>query len=129
MSKDIFGRIYEENLWRDSESKSGTGSNLVQTEALRKKFPGLLREYNVKSVIDVPCGDFNWMKEIKSELSLIIDSYIGGDIVKDLVAINQQLFMDSKFNFQLIDVTSSGLPAVDLILCRDCLVHLSYTDI
>jgi hypothetical protein len=29
----------------------------------------------------------------------------------------------------VLDLTRSPLPPADLLLCRDCLVHLSYTDI
>lgn len=38
-------------------------------------------KYGVRSVLDIPCGDFFWFKEIKLDL----DSYIGGDIVAPLI--------------------------------------------
>ncbi|HEX5634534.1 MAG TPA: class I SAM-dependent methyltransferase, partial [Gemmatimonadales bacterium] len=32
-------------------------------------------------------------------------------------------------DFRVLDLLASPLPAVDLVLCRDCLVHLSFADI
>jgi hypothetical protein len=55
--------------------------------------------------------------------------YIGADIVEDLIAVNTQAFGDAKRRFVVRDVTKTELPTVDLILCRDCLVHLSVEDI
>lgn len=127
--KKVFDKIFEENLWRDSDSRSGPGSNFSQTEVLRKTLPGFLKKYNVKSVLDVPCGDFNWMKEIKNELAEVVDYYIGGDIISEIIVSNNLAYGDAKFSFQELDLTVSDLPTVDLILCRDCLVHLPYPDI
>lgn len=127
--KDVFEKIYHSNSWGDKDSKSGTGSNLIQTEEIRLRLPGLLDELKVKSVLDIPCGDFFWMKEIKNEMSEIVDSYVGGDIVEEVVVKNNANFSSQKVKFEKLDLTSSLLPRVDLILCRDCLVHLSYRDI
>ena len=49
-------------------------------------FPGLLRDYNITTVIDVPCGDFHWMSRVNLEGR----KYIGGDIVKELIEDNQK---------------------------------------
>lgn len=38
----------------------------------------MLKKYSIKSILDIPCGDFSWMKKI--ELDGI--EYIGADIVK-----------------------------------------------
>jgi hypothetical protein len=55
--------------------------------------------------------------------------YIGGDIVVDLVARNQDRYGSESRRFIRLDLLGDPLPTVDLILCRDCLVHLSYADI
>lgn len=127
--EEIFVRIFDSNHWGDGDSKSGPGSNIRQTEVLRGILPPFLLRHGVKSILDIPCGDFFWMKEIKAELSASIDEYRGGDIVNVIIQKNNNLFGDSKFSFHLLDITVSDLPKVDLIFCRDCLVHFSYEDI
>ena len=59
-----------------------------------------------------------------------LDDYIGGDIVPELIQANQAAFA-GRLNWSFIeaDITSSALPKVDAILCRDCLVHLPFADI
>jgi len=118
----IFNKIYKNNNWGDRHSVSGPGSNLSNTENLRKELPPILNELNVKSLLDIPCGDFFWMKEIQ----LLIESYIGADIVNDLIVRNTKLYSDKNKKFILLDLTKDKLPKADTIFCRDCLPHLSF---
>ncbi len=122
--EEVFNDIYRKRVWGDPESLSGTGSNLSQTEAIRVALPSLLAELRVRSLLDVPCGDFYWMRL----LDLDVD-YTGGDIVAELVEDNQARYGDERRRFRRIDLVKDALPAADLLLCRDCLVHLSYEDI
>ena len=121
----IFNEFYKENLWEGSVSRSGPGSTLEQTEAVRKELPLLLQEFGIRSMLDAPCGDFYWMNATQIE----IDSYVGGDIVKQLIEANQQQFENAKRRFVCLDITRDRFDKVDLVLCRDCLVHFSYHDI
>lgn len=114
-----FGEIYNDNLWASQESKSGIGSELGNTIKLRKELPFVFAKYNIKSMLDIPCGDFNWMKEV--DLSNI--DYTGADIVPTLIDINKEKHPD--FKFEVMDVTTTELPKVDLVFVRDCLGHLS----
>jgi len=125
----IFNQIYRENIWNDPFSRSGTGSNLVQTQKIRIAIPAIIEKYGIKSFLDIPCGDFFWMKEIQPTLSKILNSYIGGDIVEDLIEQNTRQFSNSKFKFVFFDIQNSLLPRADVVFCRDCLVHFSYEDI
>jgi len=126
MSREaVFTRIYRRNLWSDGESRSGSGSTLESTKAIRRQLPFLLRDLGAKSLLDIPCGDFNWMKEV--DLTGI--QYTGADIVEEIVACNQQRFGRSDRSFAKLDLERDQLPRVDLILCRDCLFHLSISDI
>jgi hypothetical protein len=127
--EELFSQIYRDNAWNDPCSRSGTGSNLVQTSSIRRALPGIIERFGVKSLLDIPCGDFFWMKEIQPILSVMLDRYIGADIVADLVNSNSRSFSDSKFTFGVYDIQSSLLPKVDMVLCRDCFVHFSYEDI
>ena len=114
----IFTEIYHINKWGDEHSVSGPGSNLEQTEAIREILPLLLEELNCKSILDVPCGDFFWMKLVDLDIQ-----YIGGDIVAKLINKNRRQYAGAKRKFVQMDIIHDRLPNVDLIFCRDCLVH------
>ena len=120
----IFTRIYLGNLWLGNESRSGTGSDLRQTEVLRAELPAIFKRFGIKTLLDIPCGDFNWMRHV----DLSGCEYIGGDIVETVIASNQMAHQGSNLQFRKLDLTVDSLPQADLILCRDCLVHLSYAD-
>ena len=123
--KNIFSTMYARQLWGGAESRSGTGSGLRQTERIRKQLPALLKELNVRTILDAPCGDCYWMKTIE----LDVDHYIGADIVSEVIADNAKKYGDDTRCFVTLNIMNDDLPAVDLILCRDCLVHLSFRDI
>jgi hypothetical protein len=125
----VFDDIFDSNVWGSDQSRSGPGSVFSQTEELRRILPGFLKKYDVKTMLDIPCGDFFWMKEIKNNLSGVLDRYNGADIVEKIISSNNNNYSDSKFSFQVMNLLSSDLPKSDLIFCRDCLVHLSYSDI
>jgi hypothetical protein len=124
--ESTFNYIYKNNLWHSNESVSGPGSELFYTENLRKELPKLFSNYNIKSVLDAPCGDFNWMKEVLKNTDII---YYGGDIVYDLIDKNQLAYGSKNVNFLHLDITCSNLISADLIICRDCLFHLSFQSI
>lgn len=127
--KKVFTQIKDENHWGDSDSVSGTGSNLLQTKVIRQAIPLLLHEYHIKHLIDAPCGDFYWMKEILPELENALKKYQGVDIVEDVIKNNTSKYSTAKISFTLADITTDILPTADLILTRDCLVHLSFSNI
>lgn len=117
-----FALIYKAGYWKGvgDGSLSGEGSSLAATENIRRELPGLLRRLEIRSMLDVPCGDWFWMSRV--ELGEI--AYIGGDIVADMVRDNQRKFGARNREFRRIDLASDDLPHVDLVLVRDCLVHL-----
>lgn len=121
----VFLDIYRERRWHSTESVSGWGSELRNTMQIIRELPGLLRRLGICSMLDVPCGDFNWMRHV--DLDGI--DYIGGDIVADIVATNQGNYGGSGKCFVQLDLLKDPLPDCDLILCRDCLFHFSHDDV
>lgn len=121
----IFEKIYDLHHWYNEESKSGPGASLRQTKTVRNVLPTLLQELNIKTILDIPCGDFNWMKEV----DLTAYNYCGADIVNFIIKHNNGVFARSGRQFLWADITTSPLPQVDLVFCRDCFVHFSYPDI
>jgi len=106
-------------------SYSGPGSTVVRTEAIREAIPALLKELDCKILIDAPCGDFKWMQTIE----LPVEKYIGAEVIKDLVEVNNKTFGDAQRSFIHIDLVQDVLPKGDVVLNRDMLIHLSFSDI
>ncbi len=120
--QEIFSQIYEENYWGNGESRSGGGSTLEATASLRCELPGVLVELGARSMLDAPCGDFHWMREVE----LGVEQYIGGDIVPSLIEhLSAEFAGDPRRTFRVIDLTTDPLPDVDILFCRDCLQHLA----
>jgi hypothetical protein len=94
---------------------------------LKVEVEKLLRKLNVVSVLDCACGDFNWMKYVSS--SLLHIQYLGGDIVQDVIDANKTKYNYPNVRFQRLNIVQGPLPKADLVLCRDCLVHLSMPNI
>lgn len=124
--KEVFENIKEINLWGSGESASGEGSTASETLRLKENIENLFRELGIKSVADAPCGDFGWM----STLDFSGLMYLGVDILEDAINFLRWSYKDNEsISFERADITKVILPDVDLILCRDCLVHFSFEDI
>jgi hypothetical protein len=118
-----FARIFTTNLWA-GDSRSGLGSALTATVGVREQLPRLLEALGAGSLLDLPCGDFGWLNTVPLDLD-----YTGGDIVATLVSTNQERFGGARRRFVRLDLTADPLPRADVVLCRDCLVHLSFDHI
>jgi hypothetical protein len=117
--REVFRRITQENLWDGTESVSGPGSTMEATLLLRAALPGLLAKYECRTLLDIPCGDAYW---ISQTLSGKVD-YVGADIVPELVVRNRA--SNPAFGrFEVMDLVSDDLPCVDVIMIRDCFIHL-----
>lgn len=123
--QETFRTIYQNNLWESLETKSGIGSEVAHTHEIRKQLALLFKDLNIKSFLDAPCGDFNWMKE----LDLTGIHYRGADILPEIIEENTAKYAQRAKAFTLLDITQDALPLADLLLVRDCLVHFSYPDI
>lgn len=123
--KERFSQIYFKNIFGGKESRSGSGSDMVQTAEIRRELPKLIQEYGIRTFMDAPCGDWHWMKET----ALNVEQYIGVDIVEHLIEKNRKEFGNVGTSFLCLDLAKDELPQVDIIFCRDCLVHLTYEEI
>lgn len=122
----IFLEIWKNNTWTGTESMSGPGSSLYQTRELRKILPKILKDLEIKTFLDIPCGDFSWMKHVSMNF---LKEHVGADIVPQIIEKNTKLYSTKKRRFRVLDLTSDKLGKFDLIFIRDGLVHLSYEDI
>jgi SAM-dependent methyltransferase len=122
---DVFNRAYHANYWGSPESHSGPGSDLKQTAVIRVQIPKLIEDLGIKSMLDIPCGDFFWMQECK----IGVETYIGADIVPSMIRELNERYGNTQRRFEILDLSEDVLPKVDLVLCRDVLVHFSLSDI
>lgn len=120
-----FTYYYEKNIWGNNESVFGSGSTKRYTENLRKGLEKLFIDFNIKSITDAPCGDFNWLKLVNLDNIM----YNGCDIVAPLIEKNQRLYGSGNITFSVLDIIKDQIPKADLWICRDVLFHFSDNDI
>lgn len=109
--------------WGPGESISGPGSSLDATRHVREWLEGLLNRFHARSFLDIPCGDFHWMKQVQFNGV----EYIGADVVSAIVEQNRVRYPDRRFEH--LDLIRGPLPQTDIVFVRDCLVHLPFREI
>lgn len=120
-TKDFHGRL--ELHLNGMQSIAGFGSSTWNVRMIVKELPLIFDRYRIKTLLDIPCGDFHWMKDV--DLSDV--NYIGVDLVDEQIAYNKERY--PSIDFRVLDMTKDSLPASDLVFTRDCLVHLTYENI
>jgi len=121
----IFTAIHLGKSWGDCESSSGPGSTRECAASFLPDLITLVGSLGIKTLLDAPCGDFNWT----APLADAVDRYVGIDIVPALVRSNRQRWSSPQRQFLCRDMVRQRLPAADLVLVRDALVHFSQTEI
>jgi len=125
--KEIFTKIYRRRTWGSQETISGIGSRLSATIVVRERLPILFKKYKIKRLLDLGCGDFNWMKEIANNL----DYYIGIDVVDEIIEENNKKYKSEVIEFNSADISQIDLSVyqVDAIIIADVFTHFSYENI
>lgn len=120
-----FEGIYARGDWAVGSDVplSGTGSTLDATAALRNWLPGMLATLEARTLLDIGCGDFTWMRTVELPCR-----YVGLDLVASVIAANEAAFADDRHAFQIGNAVADPLPAADVALCREVLFHLSFAD-
>ncbi len=124
-TEQVFTNIYKSNAWRGKDSLSGTGSDAYQARIIIKELPAVFSDFGISTMLDIPCGDFHWMKNVNLD---DID-YTGADIVNDLIEKNVEQYERAGVCFQKLNLIEDKLPKADLVFSRDCLGHFSFRDI
>tara|TARA_Y100000590_G_scaffold22971_1_gene26420 strand:+ start:7951 stop:8643 length:693 start_codon:yes stop_codon:yes gene_type:complete len=125
--KNKFKFIYKNKYWQNIEngSLSGSGSNEDTTKNLIKELSTFVKDKEIKTILDIPCGDWRWI----SKINLDGKRYIGADIVPDLITENTKKYTNDNVKFKCLDLKTDILPNSDLIIVRDLLFHLTIQDI
>lgn len=121
----VFGEIAEKNLWGSAESVSGTGSTLDATEKVREWLPRIMTIYNIRTIVDAPCGDVNWMSKFFPLFDEWNIHYQGIDIVSSIIKKNKEKHNYDNVVFDYGDITQHIPANHDLVIMRDVIGHLS----
>jgi 2-polyprenyl-3-methyl-5-hydroxy-6-metoxy-1,4-benzoquinol methylase len=109
-------------LYRAGEAQGPSAG--APSEGARRAVAGWVAGLRVATLLDAGCGDFDWL----SDLALPGVDYLGVDVVEEVIAFNRAAHGRPGRSFQVADLTVCSLPRADLVLCRDCLVHLPCAD-
>lgn len=125
-NKDLFKLIYDKNYWVNKNTRSGNGSDFTETPIIRLQLPYILKKYDIKTVLDLGCGEMFWQKEMDLPF---LQMYIGADIVPNIIEHNKRTISDKRYSFVLLDIVEQEIPCADAIVCRDVFQHLTDHDI
>ena len=127
----FFTAVYRKNLWFGVESRSGRGSEGIFAKQKISILEKVINTYNIKSILDLGCGDYSWMKQI----ACVVDRYHGIDVVKPLIRSNIARYESQNTTFQCLDLTSPDVQKMldsmlyDLVVCLDLLGHLLNSEV
>ena len=118
--KEKFDYIYKHKLWGEApsgpRSYGGIGSSYIR---FLKVF---LERYEIKSITDVGCGDFN----IGRQLAPLVEKYYALDISSRAIDIARQKHSEfANVTFAVADACTDPVPAADLVTVRQVLQHLT----
>ncbi|HEJ7902383.1 TPA: class I SAM-dependent methyltransferase [Serratia marcescens] len=113
-----FEEIYDTDAWGGG---SGPGSFPIHTKGYVKFLEGFLRKNEIKSVVDVGCGDWQFSRFVDWNNA----KYDGFDVVTSVIEKNKERFGNDKVSFHLSDGNHANLPSADLLIVKDVLQHWS----
>ena len=117
-ASEVFGRYYDSDpAWGGG---SGPGSDPYFTIEYRCFLDKFLRMNDIRSVVDVGCGDWSFSRL----LDLRGISYLGLDVVPNIVAKNNRAFGSDTCKFEVMPESPALVPGADLLVMKDVLQHL-----
>ena len=121
---DRFREAYRSGawVWNQGAGVSGPGSETTATRTMLEALPALLASLGCQTLLDVGCGDWNWMREVDLPCN-----YVGIDIVPEVIEANRRHERPG-ITFEVGDAIHDRLPHADVVLCREVLFHLSFHD-
>ena len=131
MQSSVRKRVCLENhqnlRWAVDETISGDGSRISRTSKLRELLAEIVRNASDDRPLvfcDLGCGDTNWVKEVDWGDS----TYIGIDIVSEIIDQNIGQHTEKNFYFRKADIVTTAVPKSDYIICKDVFTHLTLQD-
>jgi len=132
--ENIFTNIYEKKIWGDDNNpkyggSSGSGSEINYNKNTYVPFlKNFIINNNIKSVIDLGCGDFKCGPLLYNDLDI---SYSGYDCYNKVVEYNKTLYSLPKYNFLHLDFCNNKEEIIngDLCILKDVIMHWSLDNI
>lgn len=128
-TKETMRLIYQNNLWGGGKQDfySGQGSHKQKiVEPYIQVVSDWLDSFDQQlSICDLGCGDFNVGRQLVGHSK----SYVGIDVVKELIQRNIRLFQTKNVTFQCLDMVREELPKADCAIVRQVFQHLSNHEI
>ena len=102
-AQDVFTNVYTKGMWGGDPGTffSGPGSNEEAAKPYADFVIRFMTEHNVKSVVDLGCGDFRVGRRIAASG---VD-YTGVDVVAPLIAENTRRNASPSVRFHRADIT------------------------
>jgi SAM-dependent methyltransferase len=129
---DALNTVYSTNLLGGFSSMSGARAdpwNPMARLAVNALNKVLARYPDIRSVLDIGCGDMAWMQYFLKEHQML--TYVGVDIVPFCLAINFRRFPKMQFlqtdlsNLSGIEIMPQGC---DLVVAKDVFNHMTLPD-
>jgi SAM-dependent methyltransferase len=122
--EQIFSEIYKNNQWGGTAGSfySGEGTHNPGTFMYIQQIADFINSHQVKTVLDIGCGDFRIMSDILEKVDV---DYIGCDVVPELIEHHQGKYANEKTKFIQLNAITDELPDADLVTIRQVLQHLS----
>lgn len=129
-----FTNVYETCFWGSNNNDKYTGSSGPGSELEYNKdeyipfIKNWIDNNNIKSVVDLGCGDFKCGKSIYDDLNV---EYTGYDVYKKIIDYHNTNHNDKKYNFIHLDILGDKehIKCADLCILKDVLQHWKLQDI
>jgi SAM-dependent methyltransferase len=135
--REIFSEIYDNGLWahgkearyleKNAKYFSGSGSYNKSSREYIQFITEYIKAYDIRSVTDIGCGDFNIGKQLCGQNPQI--AYNGVDVVPNMIRHHNEKFRSERISFYCLNTLKDKVPPADLLLIRQVLQHLSNGDI
>jgi len=135
-----FDEVYKSQRWTAEGGGSGSGSSVGITARIRSIIRTVVNQYQVRTLVDAPCGAMVWMplalEEVEDDLmnaqsgqAVAPFHYYGVDAVESILVSAQQQLTPShpNWSFHAMDLSQTRFcdEKIDLIFSRDALQHLA----
>ena len=132
--EQIFTNIYENNEWGDNHNaeysgSSGGGSNIdYNIDSYIPFLKQFIHDKNIKTVVDLGCGNFACGKLIYDDLDII---YTGYDTYKKIIIYNLNQYSLPKYSFIYLDFCDNKecIINADICILKDVIQHWSLVNI
>ncbi len=124
-AEEIFTDIYMTGKWGKGKDETPFFSGVGSVEEAYRSYIDFMQEFlrknEIKSVVDLGCGDF----QVGRHLAQLGIDYTGCDIVRPLVEYNQKTFGNARIRFLQRNMITDELPDGELCIIRQVFQHLS----